>query len=107
MRVEGEVALDIVVWLAGSPGADLARALSRALPSAEWMISVPERARVRLRAERADVEPQMGRHWTGLVTGRVELSAQRPPPLPAFKPYVIELPGPPLNLESCWFATDL
>jgi hypothetical protein len=105
MRVEGEVALEAVVWLTASPEALAARALAGALPTAEWVLHMFDRARIRLRGPVADVEVPYGRRWSGLISGR--LIAEASPSLPPFQPYVVEHPGLALLLESCWFAVDL
>src|SRR4051812_1901438 len=106
MRVEGDVGVDTVIWLTGSDESAVARSLARAVPTADWTVSVLDRTRVRLRGDVADVEPRVGGRWTGLVTGRV---AANPAGLSdgGFRPYVVEPPPPPLHLHSCWFAVDL
>src|SRR5689334_11205399 len=106
MYIEGEVPIEVLVWLDHSPEALLARELAAALPAARFSTCIFDRARLGLHGSSVEVEPKWGLRWSGLITGRIALASTAAPPRAVFKPYASEPPAQPLSLESCWFALD-
>lgn len=109
MRVEGEIGLEMMVWMSQSPEAAVARGLASALRGSDWTLSVGEKQRVRWRSGMVEIEARTGSPWNGLVAGRVfehEPSDAEVASRHTFRPYALDAPLPPTRLESCWFAVD-
>ncbi len=112
MRLEGDVGLEAMVWMAQSDEATVARALAHAVQGSDWTLTMMDRRRVRWRGDTVEIEAPSGSAWGGLVVGRVH-EQERPETPPeestrdAFRPYALDAFGAPLRLESCWFAADL
>jgi hypothetical protein len=108
MRIEGEVGLEMMVWMAQSPEARIARALANSVRGSDWTLAAIDRQRVRWRAGVIEVEARHGSNWSGLVSGRIhENEPSSADSKHSFRPYAIDVPSAPLRLESCWFAVDL